>query len=103
LVERTVGRRRAARSGGSELDRALDRLRDNGVRAQLVFTAGEPLRQELGHDGFYERLDRWPNLVLHLLDGPPDTHTLQPLALQRQVHDVIDMAVDALVVGRTEP
>lgn len=103
LVGRIVDNRRAARAGGNELDYALDRLRDNGVRARLVFTASEPLRQELGHDGFFERLDRWPNLLLHLLDGPPDTHTLQPLAVQRQVHEVIDAAVDALLVGRIDP
>jgi hypothetical protein len=103
LVERTVDRRRAARAGGNELDHALDRLRDNGVRAQLVFTAGEALRRELAHDGFFERLDRWPNLLVHLLEGPPDTHTIQPPAVQREVHDVIDKAVDALLVGRTGP
>ncbi|MEA3054766.1 MAG: hypothetical protein QOD30_198 [Actinomycetota bacterium] len=103
LVGRIVDNRRAARAGGNELDYALDRLRDNGVRARLVFTASEPLRRELAHDGFFERLDRWPNLLLHLLDGPPDTHTLQPLAVQREIHEVIDMAVDALLVGRIEP
>jgi alpha-beta hydrolase superfamily lysophospholipase len=71
----------------------LDRLRDNGVRTLLVFSAGEPLREELAREGFFERLERWPNLDVRLLDGPADVHTLQPLALQERVNALVDGAL----------
>jgi pimeloyl-ACP methyl ester carboxylesterase len=82
-----------------EVEPGLDRLRDKGVRTLLVFSAGEPLREELARDGVFERLDRWPNLDLRLLDGPADVHTLQPLALQEQVHALVDGALSEVLGG----
>jgi pimeloyl-ACP methyl ester carboxylesterase len=82
-----------------EVEPGLDRLRDKGVRTLLVFSAGEPLREELQRDGVFERLDRWPNLDLRLLDGPSDVHTLQPLALQKQVHALVDGALSEVLGG----
>jgi alpha-beta hydrolase superfamily lysophospholipase len=79
------------------VDPGLDRLRERGVRTVLVFSAGEPLREELDREGLFGRLDRWPNLTVHLLDGVPDTHTLQPLALQAQVHALVDDALTDLL------
>lgn len=100
FVRRAGDRRRAEAAGGTELDHAFDRLHENRVRAQLVFSPREPLCEELTRAGFFDSLDRWPNVRLHLLVGPPETHTLQPLVLQRQVHDLLDAAVDELLVGR---
>jgi hypothetical protein len=97
LPGRLATNRRARAAGGDQLDQELDRLRDNGVSATLLFSAGEPLREELAAEGRFRRLDRWPNLRLHLLDGPSDVHTLHPLALQEQVHAIVDTAVDALL------
>jgi len=75
----------------------LDVLRDKGVRALLVFSEGEVLREELAEEGLFRRLDRWPGLTVHLLDGPREVHTLQPLGLQSRVHALLDAYVDELL------
>ncbi len=75
----------------------FDRLRDRGVRTLLVFSPGEPLREDLAREGLFDRLDRWPNLAVRILDGPTDTHTIQPLAMQAQVHALVDAELEALI------
>jgi hypothetical protein len=92
-------RRRARLGGGDQLDLELDQLCDNGVIAQLLFTAEEPLRIELAREGRFHHLERWPNLRLHLLEGSIATHTLQAPHVQEQVNAIIDRAVDELVTG----
>jgi hypothetical protein len=97
LPARAAARRRARAAGGDELDHGLDRLRENRVRTLLLFSAGEPLREELVREGRFQRLHRWPNVHLELLDGPPDTHKLQPLDLQERVHAILDAELERLL------
>jgi dienelactone hydrolase len=82
--------RSAREAGGDALDLALDRLRDNGTDATLVFSRAEPLLLDLQRDDRLADLSRWPNLELRLLDGPPDVHTLPPPELQTLVLGIID-------------
>lgn len=90
-----AARRNARRSGGDELDLALDRLRNNRVQVSLAFSAKEPLREELARAGRLERLARRPNVDLHLLEGSIAAHTLQPVELQHRAHAFLDSALEA--------
>lgn len=89
LPARIAGRAEAP-SPESEGDRLLDRLRDRDQRLLALFSGAEPLREELEADGWFERLDRWPNLDVVLLGTDVDTHTFQPGWLQRQAHTLVD-------------
>lgn len=93
FLRRIQADRRARRAGGDQLDQELDRLRDKGTQTVLGFSAGEPLLQELERDGRIDRLGRWPNVHLHLLDGPTAAHMLQPIELQEQAHALMDSAL----------
>jgi alpha-beta hydrolase superfamily lysophospholipase len=95
LAGRLAGRRRRADTGGDDLDRAFDALRDRGTSALLVFAGEEPLHADFAREGRLERLGRWPNLVLEHVPVSVDTHTLRPVWLQRQVHELVDRALEA--------
>ncbi len=72
----------------------FDALRDRHQRALLLFTGKEVLHRELSRKGVLDRIDRWPNLELALMGTSADTHTLTPLWLQRQVHELLDRALE---------
>jgi hypothetical protein len=71
----------------------FDRLRDRDQRALLLFTGAEPLHRELSARGLLDRADVWPNLEIAIRGTSADTHTLTPLWLQRQVHELVDHAL----------
>ncbi len=98
---RVLARRAARRAGGDELDLQLDRVCHMGTAAHLAFSDDEPLYDELARDGRFKRLGRWPNLSLHLLEGPSSAHMLQPSTLQVQAHALMDAALDALLESST--
>jgi pimeloyl-ACP methyl ester carboxylesterase len=87
-----VARRAARRRGGDELDRALDQLRDADKRVRLMFSANEPLLEELQEEGRLDRLDRWPNLAVETISG--NVHTLRPAGSQQSAHAALDRALD---------
>lgn len=87
-----VAQRVAQRRGGDRLDRALDQLRDEGKRVQLMFSSNEPLYEELQMEGRLDRLDRWPNLGVELIAG--NIHTLRSAEAQRSAHQALDRALD---------
>ncbi len=72
----------------------FDSLRERDQRALLLFTGSEPLHQELLAGKLFDRLGNWPNLDLQTLGVDADTHTLTPLWLQQQVHDLVDRAME---------
>ena len=102
LPSRLAARRRVRAAGGDELDRAFDALRDRGASALLVFAGDEPLHADFAREGRLERLDRWPGLRLEHVPVSADTHTLRPVWLQRQVHEIVDRAL-LDEVARTQP
>ena len=91
----------ASRAGrGNAMSEILDRLRDRDQRVLLLFTGSEPLHRELTAMGVLEDLARWSNLRLAIRGNSADTHTLTPLWLQRQVHELVDQALEE-ELGRT--
>jgi dienelactone hydrolase len=77
-------------AAGHPVEELLDRLSDRGQHGLLLFTGDEPLRRELAGAGWFERLGSWPNLRVEIRGDDTDTHTLQPLGLQREVHALLD-------------
>ncbi len=78
----------------AELTTLLDRLRERDQRGLLMLTGKEPLRAEMERSGLFEQPWRWPNLELVLTGSSADTHTLTPLWLQREVHELVDRELD---------
>jgi alpha-beta hydrolase superfamily lysophospholipase len=76
------------------IEALFDGLRDRGQHGLLLFTGKEVLRDELSHAGVFERMNRWPNLEIALLETSADTHTLTPLWLQRQVGLLVDRVLE---------
>jgi len=93
LPRRVIARQYARRTGGDELDRALDQLRDNGKHLQFLFSGNEPLREELEQEGRLDQVDRWPNVGVDFLPGR--IHTLRPLPSQRSAHEALDRALNS--------
>lgn len=77
-----------------ELDRALERFDSTGAEILSVFTAEEPVLEELERGGGLQRMRGHPNVRVELITGLPAAHTLEPLPLQRAVNALLD---DALV------
>jgi alpha-beta hydrolase superfamily lysophospholipase len=92
LPRRRLASWRARRSGGDELDHALDDLCDQGKRVRLIFTENEPLREELEAEDRLDRPDRWPNVTVDFIPGR--IHTLRPFASQRAAHEAFDRALE---------
>ncbi len=100
---RRQGKRSARESSPHEpIEDLFDALRDREQRALLMFTGKEVLRTELARKGVLDRIDRWPNLELALMGTSADTHTLTPLWLQRQVHELVDRVLEEELGRLTE-
>ena len=84
LVDRT--------RGGSELDRALDRLRNVNKQVRFMFSGPEPLREELEREGRAQRTERWPNVGFDFIPG--DDHILRAPQSQRLAHEALDRALE---------
>ncbi len=72
----------------------FDMLRNRDQHALLLFTGSEPLHEELARKGLLDDARRWPNLEIAIRGTSADTHTLTPLWLQRQVHELLDRALE---------
>jgi alpha-beta hydrolase superfamily lysophospholipase len=94
IRERLTGSQRETFDRGEALAQIFDRLSDRDQRVLLVFTGSEPLHRELAAKGLLDHLERLPNLELAILGTSADTHTLTPLWLQRQVHELVDRALE---------
>ena len=89
-----------ARLGATEQSESLDRttalagifdsLGERDQRALLLFTGAEPLHRELASRGLLAQAERWPSVRFVIRGTSADTHTLTPLWLQRQVHELVD-------------
>lgn len=89
--------RSARASGGDAVDRALDRLCSRHVEVTMVFSPGEPILEDMQRQGRFANAERWPNLRVVSLDGPPDVHLLTPPGMQREVLDIVGHAVARLI------
>jgi alpha-beta hydrolase superfamily lysophospholipase len=87
--------RRPGRDGGVDrLTVALEQLESSGTELLGVFTAGEPVLEELTRDGGLERMRAKPSVRIESIPGPLTSHTLEPLALQRAVAGLLDEALE---------
>ena len=60
----------------------------------MIWGPREFLRLELESSGRMEKLMRRQDVTVELLDGDTEVHTLEPLVLQRQVHALLDQALE---------
>lgn len=94
LPARIAARGHSALSGGDRVDHALDRLAQHGKHLSIVFGPREQLRLELETDDRLSALAARSNVIVDLIDGTSEVHTLEPLSLQRQVHELLDRALE---------
>ncbi len=94
------GRRRARRRGGGDAATLQDRV--NGVMRQIqasplrsvfLFSAAEPLEEELVNGGWLPQIEDWPNVTVTRI--AVRDHTLRPLMAQQEAHAALDRAVEA--------
>lgn len=83
------------RAQSAEIERALDRLREQGTLGLLLLSRGEGLYDQLQRQGVLDRLDRWPNLAVEEI--PTRDHMFRALWLQRHVHASLDRELDRVI------
>ncbi len=93
LPRRLRAYRRERSADDDEFGRALARLDSTGAELLGVFTAGEPVFEELDRDGGLTRARAHPNVRLESIPGPLTSHTLEPPMLQHAVHALLDEAL----------
>jgi alpha-beta hydrolase superfamily lysophospholipase len=72
---------------GTELDALLARVRDSGSAVTLVFTAREPLDEELTRFRQLDRMAAWPSFTLSRV--AVRDHTLRPIWAQQQALSIL--------------
>lgn len=87
-------RRRGALATGGDLEQAVARAESaRDTRFLLAFSGEEPLREELAADGTLARLGALDHV--RILTLPGHDHTLRSLVAQREVHEILDVALRA--------
>lgn len=79
----------------SEIEGALDKLRDQGTQVLLLLSRREGLRGQLQRQGVEDELNRWPNLAIETI--PSTDHMFRALWLQRHVHASLDRALERVL------
>lgn len=83
------------RAQAAEIERSLDRLREQETHALLLFSRGEGLHDQLERQGMLAEAGRWPNLVCEEI--PTRDHMFRALWLQRHVHASLDRALERVL------
>jgi pimeloyl-ACP methyl ester carboxylesterase len=83
------------RSQSQEIERAFDRLREQGTQGAMLFSRGEGLYDQFVRQGVIERIGRWPNLSIAQL--PSSDHMFRAIWLQRHVHALLDDALERVL------
>jgi alpha/beta superfamily hydrolase len=94
LPSRLIARARERAGVGDRVDLALDTIQAAGKQLTMIWGPREFLRLELESSGRMEKLMRRQDVTVELLDGDTEVHTLEPLVLQRQVHALLDEALE---------
>lgn len=91
------------RAHREQLFGALDQLRDQGTKALLMLSRGEPLHDQLVRERVPERLEHWPNLNLEQI--PSRDHLFRALWVQRHVHESVDRMLEGVLeaAGAMQP
>jgi pimeloyl-ACP methyl ester carboxylesterase len=96
IPARWLARRRGVGDAASVADRVSEvmrRMQASPLRSVFVFTAGEPLEEELTAGGWLPGIEDWPNVTVARV--AVRDHTLRPLVAQQEGHAVLDRAVEA--------
>jgi pimeloyl-ACP methyl ester carboxylesterase len=83
------------RSQSQEIERAFDRLREQGTHGLMLFSRGEGLYDQLVRQGIVAGIDRWPNLSVAQL--PTTDHMFRAIWLQQHVHGLLDDALERVL------
>jgi dienelactone hydrolase len=78
-----------------EVDRSLDRLRDQGTHALLLLSDGEPLYEQFEREGRVQRLAQWPTVTVERIPSPD--HMFRDLRAQRFVHERLERALERVL------
>jgi pimeloyl-ACP methyl ester carboxylesterase len=96
LPGRWLARRRGDEDAGSVQDRVngvMRRLQASPLRSLFLFSAAEPLEEELVNGGWLPQIEDWPNVTVTRV--AVRDHTLRPLMAQQEAHAALDRAVAA--------
>jgi len=89
---RLRSREARAAAAGADTDAALEQLRASRKRALLLFSADEPLHEELVRSGRLARMEWWESVTLEYI--AVRDHTLRPGWSQGQAHEALDRALE---------
>ena len=93
---RWMARRRGGEDAGSLQDRVdgvMRRMQASPLRTVFLFSAAEPLEEELINAGWLPQIEDWPNVTVTRV--AVRDHTLRPLMAQQQAHAALDLAMEA--------
>lgn len=96
MPARRLARRRGGEDVGSLQDRVtavMRRIQAAPQRFVFLFSAAEPLEEELVNGAWLPQIEDWPNVTVTRV--AVRDHTLRPLMAQREAHATIDRAVEA--------
>ena len=96
MPARWLARRRGGEDAGSLQDRVngvMRRLQASPLRSVFLFSAAEPLEEELIAGGWLPQIEDWPNMTVTRV--AVRDHTLRPLMAQQEAHAALDRAVEA--------
>ncbi|HXD64895.1 MAG TPA: alpha/beta fold hydrolase [Solirubrobacteraceae bacterium] len=96
MPARWVARRRGGEEAASlndRVDAVMRRLQSSPLRCMFLFSAGEPLEEELIAGSWLPRIEDWPNVTVTRI--AVRDHTLRPLTAQEEGHAALDRAVEA--------
>lgn len=85
---------RASRVDVDKTEQAFQQLYDRDQSAVILFAGQERLYARLQRENRLEMLGGWPNVAVKRIDIPADVHTLRPLWLQRETHQLLDQALE---------
>ncbi|HEY2772392.1 MAG TPA: hypothetical protein VGI87_17585 [Solirubrobacteraceae bacterium] len=94
---RRGGRHPVERAQLTEIERALDQLRDQDTLLLLLLSQGELLHDQLRRQGQLASLERWPNLVVERI--PSRDHMFRALWLQARVREEVDTLLERVLVA----
>jgi pimeloyl-ACP methyl ester carboxylesterase len=95
LPGRWLARRRGDADAGSLQDRVsqvMRRMQAAPLRSLFLFSAGEPLEEELIAGGWLPQIETWPNVTVTRV--AVRDHTLRPLMAQQAAHAALDRALE---------
>lgn len=96
LPGRWLARRRGGTEASSLQDRVnqvMRRMQAAPLRSHFLFSAGEPLEEELINGGWLPQIESWPNVTVTRV--AVRDHTLRPLMAQEAAHAALDHALEA--------